>query len=155
MKIIVRKEKHDTRYYDASTPMALHKAALLILAERMDPEYAYIVPPSPPDEEDNYTEEQIINLPSVSFREVARGAKKRYDRARREYERDVREWSEAVAAVDAREGVTAVKILQRRARARYEYEGFEIEDVTVAPTALPSALLKRIKKIAAPPIISA
>jgi hypothetical protein len=148
VKIVVRKEKHDTRYYDASTPAKLQAAALLILAERMDPEYAFIVKPERPDSLDKepLTPEKIAALPNDALRKVAENQVRRYRIEKREYDEALTEWNAAMAAVTAGDGATAAGILQARHRAGHEYEGFEIES---APTAGPpgKALLARIAKL--------
>jgi hypothetical protein len=146
MKIIIRKEKHDTRYYLANTQEQLHAAALLILAERMDPEYQFIAEPAPRNVEDGtlaaLTDAQVAALPTPTLRTIAIQARASFARDTRIYQRDRRQWEEAQQAIRERNGVLAIKVLQ--ARKDHQYEGFEIGDIVESVT-LSTALLKRLK----------
>lgn len=128
-RILVAKEKHATRYFDASTEAALYAAALKLLKERMHPSYGYIHAPGKASEcykaEDLLTDEQIAALPSAALQGSATRMR---DAARRDkalYEEALIQWGEALVARQSKDGRAAWEILRARDGNEYERVRFE------------------------------
>ncbi len=62
MKILIAKEKHSTRYFDASTNELLHRACVKLLKERLEADWYHAG--TPPDEHCYMSIEAIDKLPA-------------------------------------------------------------------------------------------
>src|SRR6478736_5758639 len=120
-KIIIFKEKHGDRHFDASTTKKVWAACLKILKERLDDGYWYYVG-TPPSADDILTEEQITQLPTENLQVEQSQKRKAYLRAQKSYEREVKFLEDAKQAVETGDGKIAYRLLLNRLDA--EYEGF-------------------------------
>lgn len=127
MKIFIVNEKDSTRYFLAEPEAKLHAAALLILKERIDPQYPYIVEPDEPEVPEGMLEPaQIDALPEGEIKKAARSQRKGYDLAMREYRNDLDQWNRIKKAIKEKDGKAALGILKERQD--HEYEDFTIDD---------------------------
>ena len=134
MKIIVAKEKHSTRYLDASTDKAFAGSALKLLTERWNEGYWY----PPPDEAyprvDAPSDELAASARSDPYiaqviEQRLRLAKSRADQ-RRLYEQWHQEVDRIVSEQDTSfRGRWPRAWIALREREGYEYEGVELETV--------------------------
>jgi len=133
MKILVLNEKDTTRYFLAEPEAKLHAAALLILKERINPEYCYICKPDPPEIPEGLMERPAIDaLPEGEVKKFAQRQRTAYDRETREYNDALAQWRRAKAAVKEKDGKAALGILKERQD--HEYEDFTIDDAEDATT---------------------
>jgi hypothetical protein len=124
-RIIIFKEKHGDRYFDASTPELLHKACLKIFKERLAEGwyegYAYpeLQKPTMTIQESLTHDKKIQAVVEDQWREynnVLRGINKQAQE---------KAYIEKVVAEDS--GEKAHKFLNHRSH--YEYESYEIENL--------------------------
>lgn len=147
-RIIVCHEKHETRYYDASTDEAWAKSSLKILTDRFNEGYWYYDPRAEQhpfsldlrakrDELAAITDDQIEQIPSEDARELLR---KKREQALDEQSEDaemVEEYERIKAVVEAQDDSfetvgrsrepKAWRLLE--ARSDHEYERIELEDL--------------------------
>ena len=128
MKILILNDKGGDRYFLAEPEAKLHAAALLILKERIDPKYPFIVEPETPEIPEGMLEPaQLDALPEGEIKKIARGQRKNYDLLMRQYDNDLDQWKRIQKAIKEKDGKAAYKILQERQH--HEYEDFTIDDV--------------------------
>lgn len=124
-RILVAKEKHDTRYFDARSEHALGESALKLLKERIDPQYGYITDPGPVEDwtkgEETFTDEEIAALPE-SLRKTAIDKRRRYKAEVRTWEEFKQDWLDAKKAVRTKDGALALDVIKRRSDRGHEYE---------------------------------
>lgn len=118
-KILIFKEKHSNRYFDASTVEAHSAACLKILKERLEEGYWYD-PGDPPDKEDILSEEQISSLPTEILKRAESERRKRYLRELANYEEEVKFVEDAKDAIANNKGRLAYKLLMWRRDGEYE-----------------------------------
>jgi hypothetical protein len=128
LRFLIAKEKHATRYFDASTEEALYAAALKLLKERMS-QYGCIRSPGKASawykSADILTDEQIAALPNDALKSQADRARCEARRLKQQYEEALVTWGAARAAREENDGAAAWQVLQMRED--YEYEGFSFE----------------------------
>lgn len=122
-QIIVAKEKHGTRYFDASTPELLAESAFKLLKERWDSDWYYY--DAPPEGKDILSEEQIAALPTERLRFSESEKRKRYLREFYNWQDDQKEYLAIKDCVENNLKNKAWKLLQ--SRSDYEYENVELE----------------------------
>ena len=122
-RILVVKEKHGSRYFEATTEEQLYKIALYLLKGRFNEGYWYSEPEfvEPLD----FTEADIANMPQ-SMQDGARRQLRDYQHRLRVYLEDKEEWDKIKEAIENNDGKLAFSILD--GRSGYEYEGFDIEE---------------------------
>jgi hypothetical protein len=134
-RILVAREKHATRYFDASTEEALFAAALKLLRERMNPSYGYIRAPGKAagwyKSADILTDEQIAALPNDALKAQADKARRDARSMKNQYEEALVMWGMAQAARENKDGRAAWQVLQMRED--YEYEGVRFEYMEKTP----------------------
>lgn len=130
-QILIAREKHGTRYFDASTPELLAESAFKLLKERWEEGYWYFLD-DPPEDKDILSEEQIAALPTESLRNQE-------SQRRKNYLRELYNWQvvekQYLAIKDCVENglknrawkLLAWKPLQNRSD--YEYENVELEEL--------------------------
>lgn len=150
-KILILEEKHGDRYYDASTPEALSRAAVKVLKERAEEGYWYIrhyADDTPANSKDAellaVTDEDLAATPAVIRADLEAQvlkARQRVERTKRlKLEED--EWFDALESVISAPEEEAWQIKDKgqftrggtylayallRSRSDYEYEGIRIE----------------------------
>lgn len=123
-QILIAKEKHGTRYFDASTPELLAESAFKLLKERWDDGYWYFLD-DPPEDKDILSEEQIAALPTESLRNQESQKRKNFLRELDNWQNSVEEYKVIENCIQNRLKDKAWKIL--RSRRNYEYENVELE----------------------------
>lgn len=123
-QILIAKEKHGTRYFDASTPELLAKSAFKLLKERWNDGYWYYLD-DPPEDKDVLSEEQIAALPTASLKNSESQKRKQYLRQFYDWQRDQKEYLAIKDCVENNLKNQAWKLLQNRSD--YEYENVELE----------------------------
>lgn len=134
-RILIFKEKHCTRYFDASTKKKIEAAALKLLKERTNLKYGYIRKPDskpyfyPKDIEVTLTltDEQIAAIPTEDLRKQATDYRASARRAVREHQQEIETWQRVQQALKSKDGAAAWEILE--AREDHEYEGFEFDSL--------------------------
>jgi len=137
-KIIVCKEKHSTRYWDASTQEALHASSLAILKYRFEngvyyePEY-YGSAPGQLTYELELELAIVDDLPdcatkTAALEHIQKQMKDDDERYYRFMQSGV-EWRAIKRAIETNDGALACRILQLRDDRECEYEGFEVEEL--------------------------
>jgi hypothetical protein len=128
-RILRIKEKHATRYFDASTVEKLHAVALAIVKERLKPDYAFITHPGEPSEwydvKADLTDEQIAALPTEKLQQSAGSERSQCRRYRGEYTEALEVFEKARRAVKQKDGALAWEVLQDRSDHEYEGHSFE------------------------------
>jgi len=119
MRILIAKEKHGTRYFDA-TGDKLYSAALKLLTERWEEGYWYEEPEEP--------ENPNIDLEKVpeSLKEISTQYLVQYDYDLKYYEQEKDLFDSIKRAVDGKSGKLAWSCLQCRNNG--EYESVELEE---------------------------
>lgn len=123
-QILIAKEKHGTRYFDASTPELLAESAFKLLKERWDDGYWYCLD-DPPEDKDVLSEEQIAALPTESLRNQESQKRKNYLRELYNWQDDEEEFLAIKDCIENELKDKAWKLL--RNRSDYEYENVELE----------------------------
>lgn len=123
-QILIAKEKHSTRYFDASTPELLAESAFKLLKERWDDGYWYELD-DPPKEKEVLSEEQIAALPTESLRNQESQKRKNYLREVYNWQSDEKQYLSIKDCVENGLKNRAWKLLQNRSD--YEYENVELE----------------------------
>lgn len=123
-QILVAREKHGNRYFDASTPELLAKSAFKLLKERWEDEYWYYLD-DPPDGKDILSEEQIVALPTEGLQSAESKKRTDYLRELRNWQSDEREYLAIQDCVENNCFNKAWKLLN--GRSDYEYESVELE----------------------------
>lgn len=125
-QILIAKEKHGTRYFDASTPELLAESAFKLLKERWDDGYWYFLD-DPPEDKEVLSEEQIAALPTESLRNQESQKRKSFLREQRDWEYLAKEYRAIENCVKNKLKDKAWKLLQNRSD--YEYENVELEEL--------------------------
>jgi hypothetical protein len=123
-QILIAKEKHGTRYFDASTPELLAESAFKLLKERWDDGYWYCLD-DPPEDKDVLSEEQIAALPTESLRNQESQKRKNYLRKLYDWQDNAEEYKAIENCIENCLKDKAWKLLQNRRN--YEYENVELE----------------------------
>lgn len=123
-QILIAKEKHGTRYFDASTPELLAESAFKLLKERWDEEYWYYVD-DPPKDKDVLSEEQITALPTENLRNSESQKRRIFLRELRNWQDNAEEYKSIENCVKNKLKNKAWKLLQNRSG--NEYERVELE----------------------------
>lgn len=129
-KIIIFKEKHGDRYFDASTPEKLNAACFKILKERFENgEYEWLSEEEP-EAINILTDEQIEALPTERLKNDELRRKKNYEQEYkwRKQEKDM--FKEIASCVKSESKQYAYNLLYERKGG--EYENFEIETLEEA-----------------------
>jgi hypothetical protein len=127
-KILIFREKHGSRYFDASTDELICKAALKVLTERLEDGYWYYEP-EPPNKGGILTPNQIATLPTAALVNQETDKLIRYNQDFRQYEYDLQEFRDIKKSVETKDGLTAYKILRSRSCDEYEYETFQLQNL--------------------------
>ncbi len=125
-QILIAKEKHGTRYFDASTPELLAESAFKLLKERWDDGYWYCLD-DPPEDKEVLSEEQIAALPTESLRNQESQKRKDYLRKLYNWQSDEKQYLFIKDCVENGLKNRAWKLLQNRSD--YEYENVELEEL--------------------------
>lgn len=125
-QILIAKEKHGTRYFDASTPELLAESAFRLLKERWDDGYWYISE-DPPEDKDILFEEQIAALPTESLRNSESQKRIQYLRQFYNWQDDQKERLAIKDCVENNLKNKAWKLLWSRRNC--EYENVELEEL--------------------------
>jgi hypothetical protein len=123
-QILIAKEKHGTRYFDASTPELLAESAFKLLKERWNDGYWYYLD-DPPEDKDVLSEEQIAALPTESLRNQESQKREYFLREQRDWEYLAEKYRAIKDCVENGLKNRAWKLLQNRSD--YEYENVELE----------------------------
>lgn len=123
-QILIAKEEHGTRYFDASTPELLAESAFKLLKERWDDGYWYISE-DPPENKDILSEEQIATLPTESLRASEQGKLYWYLSEFKDWQKNEKEYLAIKDCVETGKKDMAWNLLQNRSD--YEYENVELE----------------------------
>lgn len=123
-QILIAKEKHGTRYFDASTPELLAESAFKLLKERWDEKHWYYVD-DPPKDKDVLSEEQIAALPTENLRNSESQKRKIFLRELRNWQDNAEEYKSIENCVKNKLKNKAWKLLQNRSE--NEYERVELE----------------------------
>ena len=133
MKILIAKEKHETRYLDASTNEAFAKSALKILTERL--ERGWYLEPRPPKTNLLLSKEEAEALPEP-YRTQELKYHKQHKIAHDAYQYELDWYNQMLQVTRAQDtGFTTSKYPMPKAwalladRLDYEYEEIRIEDV--------------------------
>ncbi len=125
-RIIIFKEKHGNRYFDASTEEKLHIAALKVLKERFESGWYY------EPEEPQGVEEEITGLRTSLevvkdsyLREQIERKLKHVEGQMPSYLEYKREWETIQKALEENDGNLAYWVLQQRIDCEYEEYDFE------------------------------
>lgn len=125
-KVIIAKEKHELRVFDATTEEALYASALMLLTERGADDYWYEQPAKTPPQLD-FDESSVHTLP-VTLQESAKRRLAAYKLELREYGQIKSEWEDIQNAIKNKDGRAAWRILRSRSNREYEYvEAVEFE----------------------------
>lgn len=119
--ILLLREKHGERAFDARTPEALHASALAIVKERNNERWYY--PPTPPKLCEEVPDDVLERLPEA-MRKKAKDDKHSNKRNQKRYERDLEKWNLLQKAIAEDNGEAAWKFLQDRRD--HEYEGYTL-----------------------------
>lgn len=123
-QILIAKEKHGTRYFDASTPELLAESAFKLLKERWNDGYWYYLD-DPPEDKDILSEEQISALPTVSLQASEQAKRDWYLAEYEDWRRDEKKYLSIKDCVENNKKDKAWRLLQNRRD--YEYENVELE----------------------------
>lgn len=123
-QILIAKEKHGTRYFDASTPELLAESAFKLLKERWNEGYWYYLDDLPEDK-DILSEEQIAELPTESLRNQESQKRKNYLREFYNWQSDEKEHLAIKDCVENNKKSKAWNLLLNRSV--FEYENVELE----------------------------
>lgn len=124
-QVLVAKEKHSTRVFDATTREALYASALTLLKERMDSGYYYEEPEAPA--EPAMTIKQLEALPEGAIKRAGLREWEDRDEALQEYRREHASWLRMTKALEEKDGSLAWEAL--RARYDYEYEYVDLVEL--------------------------
>lgn len=125
-KIIIFKEKHGNRYFDASTEKLRNAACLEIIKERFD-EFWYDYDNEKPSAKNVLTEDQIAQLPTENLKIQETRKRKDYLSELRQYNEEVSFHEKVRLAIELNDGQSAYYLLLQREGG--EYEGFDIENL--------------------------
>ena len=125
--VLVAREKHGTRYFDASTREALLKSALALLTERFKSKWYYYKPEEPKAPYDLPSEDAVKAMPEGQIKKLAAKMLADYRAELRNYEDDSDTYKAIVAAVKEKDGEKAWDCL--RAREGGEYEHVKVEEL--------------------------
>lgn len=123
--VLVAKEKHGTRYFDATTRKAFLKSALALLTERFKANYFYYKPDKPIVPQGMLNEEQLKGMPEGQLKNLAVKMLRDYRQACRNCEDDSETYRAIEDAVKEKDGEKAWDCL--RARMDWEYEHVELK----------------------------
>lgn len=126
-QIIVFKEKHGNRVFDASTNAQLHAACLKVVTERLKEGCWYIKPEFPPCKL-GMTEEQINNLPEGKVKKDAQKEWAAFQEEAKHILGEIAEFEAFKKIVEEKNGKLAYHHVIC-SRSSYEYEGFRLETV--------------------------
>ncbi len=122
--VLVAQEKHGTRYFDATTEEAAHKSALALLAERFKLKWYYGPGDAPKPPQGLPSADEIKAMPEGKLKHAALQMLNGYRRDCRDYEQAVEDYKDIQAAIKAKDGAKALKILRDRDG---EYESVRLE----------------------------
>ena len=127
-QLLIFKDKHTTAYYLCKDQEAVGRACLVVLKERLHPQYGYIQHPGPESEiyglKEELTQEAAEALPEP-YREQALDVIADNARRRGAWREQVEAYESAKRAVTEQDGNLAFMILNDRRD--WEYEGFDFE----------------------------
>ncbi|MDP1713070.1 MAG: hypothetical protein Q8K86_11520 [Candidatus Nanopelagicaceae bacterium] len=116
MRILIFKEKHDTRYFSAANPKAIKKASLKILGERLKEGWFDVDDaPKPPELQINFIPKSAVNT-----RERLKTEHADYQERLRQHNEDVRFLELAKKAIKKKDGSSAWDLLRLRKDCEYE-----------------------------------
>ncbi len=126
-------DKHATDYFLVKDADALGRACLLVLKNRLDPNWGYITDPGPEKNiygiVDELTEEAALALPAP-YRTQALKTREQNARLRQAWADEVAQYQTAKKALKEQDGMGAYLVLTERED--HEYEGWSLQDVVVA-----------------------
>lgn len=125
-RIIVFKEKHGSRIFDASTDAQLHAACLKVVTERLKEGYWYDKPELPVCNI-GMTEEQIGKLPNGTVKYAALKELSEFKEELKSAENGISAFSKIEKTVKEKNGKLAYSIIV--GRGAHEYEEYSIEHV--------------------------
>ena len=120
-KILLLREKHGERAFDARTREALYASALAIVKERNKDRWYYA--PEAPKLREEVPDDVMDRLPEA-MRKKAKDDKHSNKSNQKRYERDLEKWNLLQKALTENNGEVAWKFLQDRRD--HEYEGYEL-----------------------------
>lgn len=100
-QILIAKEKHGTRYFDASTPEALALSSFKLLKERWNNGNGWYWLDDPPEDKDVLSEEQIAALPSETLRASETAKRNQYLCDLKNWEYDKEEYDEIKNCIES------------------------------------------------------
>lgn len=133
MKIIIFKEKHGNRYFDASTPQALDNACRKILKERL--KYGWYNVQQPPPPNNLLTIEEIAKLPE-KYKNQERRILLKWEETLESYQKEKQWLDDLKKLLETPEDLSNKKIPESyhflRDREHWEYEGMTIRELEKA-----------------------
>ncbi|MHA2068144.1 MAG: hypothetical protein ACXABY_27600 [Candidatus Thorarchaeota archaeon] len=123
-QVLVAREKHGTRIFNALTRKDCYASALRLLMERFTDSYWYHKPDAPSGKPE-LTKDQIDALPDGEIKNLAKKQWKRFKKSNSYYEDALAQYNEIVLAVESEDGRLAFQCL--RDRDDHEYEGICLE----------------------------
>lgn len=121
-QILLLKEKHGDRAFDATTVEALHKSALAIVKERLNEQWYY--EPENDSTPPEMTEAAIAALPNGPIKQAGLLAWVRYKTELQEYKIAQGDWQLVQDAIKNNDGKAAWDII--RSRQDHEYENYRL-----------------------------
>ena len=123
--VLIAKEKHGTRYMDASTKDAFLANALKLMKERIGHGWYYELEPGEGPKVPELTQDQVDALPDGEIKDTAKAQWKRYRRQLRDRAEDDNFAVKVRKALADEDGELAWDVLRTRSDAEYEYVSLE------------------------------